>query len=780
MILKNINSLIRRFPAAVILNFTGLVASFLAFALIFIQADYELSFDKCHPTAERVFRIDKEGDESMFRNILPRGFADDIILSSSHIETGCTIFPYLGETFFTIEQEGKSPIGYKRNMTAVSDRFIDVFGLTMLEGDTHSLDIAGSVIIPQSLAEILFPDGTAVGKKLKADVSMLESSGGEATISGIYKDLPSNTQLGNDIYMTVGDYQIGSYGGANFICYLLLDDADNAGAVADEFNGNFDFAPFAGWLSPIELVPLTSIYFRNEGNIYKSGIRGQLLLLIAIAFMILAIGLINFTNFYLAQTPLRIRKINLQKILGSSSLSLRVQVVAESVIWCVAAYGVSALLLIPASETLATEGVLMQAFSISLHWDLLLGVGILALVTGVIAGIWPGIYSTSGNPAMVIRGNYGLSESGRNLRTSLVGLQFVMSIALLIFVLFVQRQSKFMQDYPCGYEKDNLAVINISRDDSKTKSEWLRNQLKQLPEIEDVAYSTVLAGGSENYPTSSYDFGDGPVQMSMIYCSDNFPPVFGLQVTEGRNFHEGDLGSVLMTQDLKAHGASVRGYGDEAGKESQVVGFVKEVIITSMRKASAPVCFIATDPNGIFTMQYAYVKLSAGADKVAATNRIKTVLTEMNPTWPFEIQFYDSIGKSFYSGDERLRISVWLFSCLAVLLSLVGIWGQVLMDVQYKRTEISVKRVLGAEVERIAFEGLRTYLRILAVCYVIAAPISWAVVRVYLQQFTHQVGFRPLIFLIALIVVTLLCSAVVLYHYLKVARTNPAEELKKE
>ena len=115
-----------------------------------------------------------------------------------------------------------------------------------------------------------------------------------------------------------------------------------------------------------------------------------------------------------------------------------------------------------------------------------------------------------------------------------------------------------------------------------------------------------------------------------------------------------------------------------------------------------------------------------------------------------------------------------------MLLSLVGIWGQVLMDVQYKRMEISVKRVFGADMGQITSEGLMLYLRTVAICYVIAAPIGWLVVRYYLQQFSHRVGFLPSVFLLALVIVGALCSAVVLYHYLKTARMNPAETLKNE
>ena len=774
MILKNLKSLIRRYPVAVVLNFTGLVAAFVAFALIFLQADYELSFDKCHPTADRVFRADKKGDETLFRNIFPRGFADDIIASSAHIEAGCTVMPFMGEIYFSVAKDGGTPSGYKRELLFVSEGFIDVFGIKMVEGDSHALEGPNSVIIPRSLAENLFPGEPALGKLLKTDAKYMELPR-EITVTGVYEDFPSNTQLGNDLYLTIGDVQKGAYDRANFICYLLLDDAGSAEAVADEFNSHFDFAPHGDWLKPIELVPLTSIYFRNEGNVYKSGSRSQLLLLIAIAILILAIGLINFTNFYVALTPLRIRNINLQKILGSSTARLRALVVAEAVIWCLCAFAVAALLLGPVSEALATQGVLMQSFTLGKHWGLLVFVGTVALATGIIAGIWPGIYSTSGQPALILRGNYGLSQSGKTLRSVLVGVQFVVSIALLIFVLFVQRQSRYMQGYPCGYNKNNLAVVNIGGENGREKADWLRERLCAFPDVEDVAFANDLIGGSDTYSTQGANFGDGEVLMSMIYCSWNLPQVLGLEVLEGRYFNEGEFGPYLLTQDMKTRGAELT----ESGDGEPIIGFINNVNITSMRKADSPVAFQVHTKKG-HSMPFAYIRLAVGADRFAAVDKIKTVLTEMDPTMPYDVQFYESIGKNLYSGEERLRVAVWLFSLLAVLLSLVGIWGQVLMDVQYKRMEITIKRVLGAEIPQITSEGLWIYLRTVAICYVIAAPIGWLIVRYYLQQFSHRVGFSLGVFALTLIIVAALCALVVLSHYLRAARMNPAEVLKKE
>ena len=775
MILRNLKSLIRRYPVAVVLNFTGLVAALLAFALIFLQADYELSFDKCHPTADRVFRADKKGDETLYRNVFPRGFADDIIGSSAHIEAGCTLVPFFGDICFSVAEEGKMPVGFKRTLVFASERFIDVFGVKMVEGDNRALESPGSIIIPRSLAEILFPGEPALGKLLKSDAKYLEVPY-EVTVTGVYEDFPSNTQLGNDLYMPVGGIQKGSYGPANFICYLLLDDVGSAQSVADEFNAHFDFAPHEGWLTPIELVPLTSIYFRNEGDIYKSGSRSQLLLLIAIAILILAIGLINFTNFYVALTPMRIRNINLQKILGSSTARLRTLVAAESVIWCLCAFAVAALLLGPVSDALQTLGVLMQSFSVGKHWGLSLFVGTVAIATGIIAGIWPGIYSTSGQPALILKGNYGLSASGKTLRAILVGVQFVISTALLIFVLFVQRQSKFMQEYPCGYDKNNLAVVDIGSN-YRSKADWLRTQLCALPEVKDVAFSNEIIGGTDSYQTDGADFGQGGVLMSLIWCSWNLPQVLGVELTEGRFFRESDFGPILLTQDLKAHGAECKAYSDW-GEYCPVVGFLKEMNITSLRKADSPVGFMVLKEGR--SLPYTYIRFTEGTDRLAAVGKVQQVLQEMDPAMPFELQFYDAIGKNLYSGEERLRLAVWLFSLLAVLLSLVGIWGQVLMDVQYKRTEISIKRVMGAEIPQITAEGLWLYLRTVAICYVIAAPIGWLIVRYYLQQFSHRVGFSLGVFAVTLVIVAALCALVVLSHYLRAARMNPAEVLKKE
>ncbi len=769
MIIQNLISTLRRFPAAVVLNFAGLVCALLSVSVLALQLDWELSFDRCHPTSERVFRVDKSDDETIFRNVLPRGFADDIVISSSHIEAGCVVMPFYGDVYYSDEEREKSG---KRTLTPVSEGFIDVFGVEMLEGDSRALERKASVIIPKSLSEALFPGESALGKILRIDAPYMLSEG-EAVIGGVYDDFPTNTQLGNDIYLSLGDFAKGSYGAANFVCYLLLDDASNAKAVSEEFNSKFDFAQYEDWLSPIELTALRSIYLRGEGNIYKSGSKGRLALLFAVAVLILVIALINFTNFYLALTPIRIKGITIQRILGSSLSRLRCEVILEAVIWTLCAFVFSALLLSPVAEGLSARGVIN--YTSASQWRILLLVLAAATVSGTAAGIWPAVYSTSRQSALVLKGTYGLSSSGRTFRKALVGVQLTVSIALIIFGLFIQRQNRYMQNYPCGFDKDNLAVADIGGENFSKYSTRIRESLRELPSVGDVAYAMELAGGKDVYSTQTFDFGGGDVMFSTIYCSWNFPDVLGVQIVDGRDFKEGDSERMLLSEDLKENGAELGNDGLDP-----VVGFVSRLNLTSMRKADSPVAFVAMGPESGFLMPYAYIRLLPGTQRYEAAADITKTLHEINPSSPFEVLFFDSIGKTLYSAEERLRHSIALFSLVAILLSLVGVWGQVLMDVQYKSREIAIKRVFGAETDDIVAEGVMEYLKLVGACFIIGAPVGYFATGRYLSSFAHRVSISPDVFFLTLVFVALLCTAVVLSQYLKAAHNNPSEELKKE
>ena len=152
----------------------------------------------------------------------------------------------------------------------------------------------------------------------------------------------------------------------------------------------------------------------------------------------------------------------------------------------------------------------------------------------------------------------------------------------------------------------------------------------------------------------------------------------------------------------------------------------------------------------------------------------------MDAVQTYDVFSYDDLPGVLYSGEERLRKEIWIFSMLAILLSLVGIWGQTLMDVKYRRKEISVKRVLGASQSQVIAEGMRHYAAMVGICFVVASPFAYLATQRYLSQFARQAGISPLAFLISLLIVLALSMAIVVFHYSVCLRTNPADVLKHE
>lgn len=776
MILKNIKHLVRQYPLSLILSFVGLTCAFTAFLVIFHQVEYEMSFDTCHPTSERIYRADKKECDNMFRSVLPRGFCDDIIASSPHVVAGCTFCPFYGETQFSAIGEG-TPVGVTLQMNIASGGFIEVFGIEMLEGDMHALENPNCVILPKSIADVLFGGKSAVGQMLKTDAArFLDETDGMVTVTGVYRDFPSNTQLENCVYLSAGHFEEGSYGGANFICYMLLDDNGNRESVEQQFNGTFDFSKYEGWLTPIELIKYCDIYFRNEGNVFKSGSYTQFLLLIAIAVLILLTGMINFTNFYIALTPMRMKSVNTRMVFGVSKWSLQSEVIGESMVWSALAFGLALLLFNPVCQALSEHGLTPDTFDLLSSPMLLVWALAATLVTGAVAGILPGVYSTSMEPALALKGNFGLSRSGRMMRNILVYVQLIVSFVLFIYVLSIERQGEYIENYPCGFEKENLVAVKLGRDMSRRDRVAIKERLCKINGVDNVAFAAALLGGSEVYNTNSYDFGEGSCMMSMIMCSYDFPKVMGMTVVDGAEFTPTGHNDCLITENIKSVGGTLK----KMDESRTLIGFVNNVNITSLRKAESYVCFVCMGENSESELPYAYIRLNSNADKLAMADEIRKVLRDIDPVQSFDLIFYTNIKGLLYSGEERLRKEIWIFSMLAILLSLVGIWGQTLMDVKYRGKEISVKRVMGASGMQIIGEGLRHYGVMVGICFVIACPFAYIASEQYLSQFSRHAGMSVMPFIVSLVAVAALTLSVVAYHYILCLRTNPANVLKHE
>ncbi|MBE6231820.1 MAG: FtsX-like permease family protein [Bacteroidales bacterium] len=777
--MKNFIAILRRYSVAMIMNFAGLVLALTAFMVLMLEISYQVGFDKGHPTSGRIYRVDKVGaaDDDIFKNIIPRGYADDIIGSSPHIIAGSIDCPFIGETIFNaIREDGMPAFVFKSKTNVIYPDFFKVFGTEFIEGSAEALNDLSQIAIPESLAKKLYGDESAIGHIMTHNEGYQFGEGRtkEFSVGAVYKDFPANSQIGNHIYLHVGPLHEGNYGGANFACWVLLDSSDNKELVEQNFNDKYNYTD-SEWLTDIELTPIEDIYFEDGGStIWKTGSRKQAWMLICISILVMLIGGINYATFFTSLAPMRVKAVNTRKVLGSSIGKLRGELILEAVLFCFAAFSIALAVISPVSRWLMSQGISDMAFDFTSQFSLILITGSISIVIGLVAGLYPSFYVTSLSTAFALQGNFAFSIAGRRFRTIMIALQFAITFALMIFALTVYRQNEYMTGYDTGFEKDRIAVVQISSEQYQFKSEWLQERLCSLPEVEDVAFALEGMGFSDSYSTFTLELGGEQVRCFSIYCSHNFLNVMGIPVIEGNNFHVSDVGKAIMNQTLKDLG------GIEITESmGSIIGQTGKVRINSLRNETAPICYIYV-PKDFATLGYTYIRLRKGYDKTDVTEKISAILYEMDPSYLFEVEFYDDVMEKVYESEIKQGKIISIFSLLAAALSLIGVFGQVLLDVQYRRRDLAVKKVYGAETAGLVLDGLKRYVIIGIVSYVIAIPTAYYAVSRWLESFVEHTGLSVWTFIFTFVTILTLTLIIAGIQYWHSADADPANALKTE
>ena len=540
-IVRNFLSVLRRFKMATVLNVLGLSVAFAAFIVILMQVNYERSFDTSYPTSDRVFRLELQGTGT-FSVILTRAFIEEVIPSSPHIEAGTLINPYIPPIYFTITENGERK-GFREAIQVAHPDVVKVFDFPIIEGDPDCLKDPDKVIIPESIAKRMYGNESSIGKSLHAEENIWSKERTDLTIGAVYRDFPGNVQMKNLIYTAIDEnfMRTGFYA-SNYICYLLLDNEKNKQTIVDNFNQHFDFASANMEGQSIKLVPVTDIYYFNEsqdGRIFRSGNKDVTNLLFFIAILIVIVAIINYTNFSTALTPVRIKSINTQKVLGSSDSLLRRSLIIEAALISMVAWLISLFIVWVLNKTHLLPFVNADLDLVS-NIPVIRLSGVIAILTGIIAGIYPAWYMISFPPALVLKGSFGLSASGRKLRTVLIGIQFIVSILLITGASMVRMQNDYMRNFSLGFDKDQIAIVKLSGELYLNHKNAYSDGLKQFAGIEDVAFAMEKMGSQDGYSTNSDEYNGKEFQYYMIPVSNNFLRVMGIPVTEGRDFSPAD------------------------------------------------------------------------------------------------------------------------------------------------------------------------------------------------------------------------------------------------
>lgn len=568
--------------------------------------------------------------------------------------------------------------------------------------------------------------------------------------------------------------------------YVTLDDPLNKEEVLDHFNKTFDFAKSqmgSAQEIALRLTPLKEVYYTHDTtfDFNPKGHRETNYVLLGIAFLILFIAGINFTNLTTSLIPLRLKTINTHRVLGCSIYKLQAISLIESIVICLISYILALFIVNDLSYTPIANWVDAD-IRLSQYKGLILLTALIAILTGCLAGLYPAIRSTSYAPALVLKGSFGLSPKGKKVRVALIGFQYTVSIALIIVTLFMGLQNHFMtSSEQLGFNKDQVAIVNLTPEIyAKHKPQYIQ-KLKDYPGIEDVAFSVYELSKEDDMIDLEYArHEDKDVFFKVFYASENILSVMDIQVEEGRDFTREDLNKAQS--DYIINPAAERDFHLHPGdrfNDRTVLGVSKDFRFNSCRIASSPFVFALNNdiPNPKLV---SYIRFNSKTNLQEAVAHVRETLKEIDPTFPFEISFYNTILNNLYQKEQTLGKLISLFGIMAILISIVGVFGLVLFETQYRRKEIGIRKINGATTGQILLMFNKTYIRIVSVCFIISIPIAWMGTQQWLENFAYKTPLHLWVFIVAFLIILSVTIGTVTFRNWQAANENPVNSVKSE
>ncbi len=774
-LIRNFSHTFRRFFTASVLNIVGLAIAFASFFVIMTQVDYDYNFNKGYKDYEKIFRVEVNPNGNNDWQIwLARPLCELIAASSPGIESMSVLQTWQSSYDITVNQHL-----FNETMRAGFGNFLNTFQPTMVAGSADALNKPNQVLIPRSMAMRLFGTVDVIGKGFD-DTSL--------TVGGVYEDFPKNSELGNPIFKSIypADENKDNWRNWNYTCYIRITHPKEVDAINQQvINKLKEFFPELKEETNTEpflhFTPLTDVHFSTIGNKSASS-RTTVYLLICVSFLIVIIATINFMNFSLAETPMRIRSINTQKVLGATTRSLRGSLMAESALISFIAFLLSLVLLLALRDS-GMQDLVASDLSFGSHPYLLTATFVLSLAMGLLAGLYPSWYVTSFPPALVLKGSFGLTPKGRKLRTGLVCIQFFVSFALIIAIGIMYAQSRYIRTTDYGYDKDAIVVGNMT-DETRSQTDAVIAEVSRISGVEGASVSQFVLSSADSYMNWGRGADDKHLQFDVLPVDYRYLKLMGIRITEGRDFKPGDGDVYIFNEAARAKYQWLAVDQPATTNDYPVIGFCENVKYTSFRNdnnAQPMAFFIYGKDHQVWGgKNFINVRVSAGTDKVEVVRALQKAMEKFSPGHDFNFRFIDQVLDEAYRNELRFTKQILLFSLLAIVISIIGVFGLTMFESEYRRKEIGIRKIFGSTTGEILGMFNRRYLYILIGCFIFAAPFGWWIGAHWLEGFAEKTPIRAWIFLASFLLVSLITMLTVTVQSWRNANENPANSIKTE
>ena len=795
-----------------IINITGLSVGIASALLITIYVQYEFSYDKFFENADHIYKVALERkypNHATHYAVIPHSFSEAIARDIPEVKQVTKLSPPNDNVVVTYKNSQGDEKKFEEDFVFFADsNFFQFFHFPFAKGSAEgALKNANDVVINESTAKRYFGAEDPIGKTL-------DFFGLNFKVTAVCEDLPANAHFKFDFIANISGipfYQQQNFTGFSAHVYLELNAANDFKAVESKIPKLVDTYAAAqieqnlgkSWEDYKKegngyryfLQPLTSVHLdptNIESKMEPGGNISFMYFLICIAVLLVVIACINFMNLATARSSERAREVGVRKTMGSQKGQLIVQFLSESTLLCFVATGLALVLIqlvLPAFNLLVEKNLTFQlSFSIGITLVLL------ALFIGFVAGSYPAFVLSSFNPVVVMKGNFTGNKKGTWLRNGLVIFQFTISITLIVGTLVVQQQMWFIQNKSLGFDKEQMLVVERAFALGPQKAKTFMEEVRQLPEVLGASGSQALPGrpgdffGAFFQPEGSSEI----LTTKSMIIADDLAETLGIELLEGKSFSQNTNDSLnillnessVKTMDLKNPiglklGSVQRGPdGKNFTIFYTVIGVVKDFHFQSLRDPITPLVILSTESNGgNFGLLMARIK--AGQYKSAIT-AIESKWKLLAPEQPFRYLFLDENFNAQYKAEQQAGKLFAVFASLAILVACVGLFGLSAYTAHLRTKEIGIRKVMGASVSGVVILLVKDFTKMVGIAFVIAAPLSWYLMRQWLEGFAYRIDLSPGVFLFAGIITIFIAWITVSFQTIKAAIINPVKSLKSE
>lgn len=781
---------LKRQPGYALLNVLGLTIGIASALLIVLYLNHETSYDQHQEKREKIYRISADITEpdNAFRWAVSQPPLGKTVKTELQEIKQYTRFANGGNVRLRHENQTYEP----EDLYLVDSTIFELFTVNFLQGDAAvALNAPNTIVLSKTLADKIFKGENPMGKLLETERSSYK-------VTGIYEDFPSTTHIRPDALGSFSSNQnyanSQNWGGFGLYTYVLLDDHADADYVEQRLNDEIIPKYVATIFDQFdikvkyEMINIQDIHlhstFENEptalGNI------DYVYIFLAVAIFLVLIACINYMNLATARSMRRSLEVGIRKVMGAVRGSLIRQFIIESVLIALVSMSISLILLlfiVPIiNSQMGTSLMLEDLLSQKVLFTLL---GIL-IFTGILSGSYPAFYLSGFSPIKAIKGGAGSKRTGNVwIRRVLVGLQFSVSIFMLIGTLIIYQQMQYVRNADLGFNKDQVVNFQLNRAASE-KWEAFKTELLQNPNISNASTSTAVPGFGFGKNIMEVETNEGVMEIYGVdlYGVDyDYIDVLNIEVVKGRNFSKefaSDTASAVLVNEAMIERF---GWDDPIGKRFQfdrdstvfhkVIGVIKNFHHRSLYN---PIESIMIFPS--LNNREAMVKVSGNFEDGLA--HIEKSWLELFPNTPFEHQLLDQNFLSDYEEDQ-LRGNLFLgFAIMMIIISGLGLLGLASFTAEQRKKEISVRKVLGANVQGLVMLLVKDFIWLVLIGALPAFIIGYKIMSTWLGDFEYHIEIGYIVFGVVLILVLAFVMLTTGLQAYRAAVANPSGNLKYE